>query len=100
MQIQTRKLVKSHILYSKPPLVDEHAFSPTEFAVAWLGCSLRLLAAVGYCQLPDRSCLTHVVPRSRLRASLIIRGINVTVCYTLVNSNSKVGEVSKCRIII
>ena len=25
---------------SKPPLVDEHAFSTTGFVVAWLGCSL------------------------------------------------------------
>ena len=25
------------ILRSKPPLVDEHAFPPTGFAVAWLG---------------------------------------------------------------
>ena len=26
---------------SKPPLVDEHAFPPTGFAVAWLCCSLH-----------------------------------------------------------
>ena len=26
----------------------EHAFPPTGFAVAWLGCSLHLVAAVGW----------------------------------------------------
>ena len=31
------------ILRSKPPLVDEHAFPLTGFAVAWLGCSLHLV---------------------------------------------------------
>ena len=28
--------------------MDEHAFPPTEFAVAWLGCSLHLVTAVGW----------------------------------------------------
>ena len=28
---------------SKPPLVDEHAFPLTGFALAWLGCSLHYL---------------------------------------------------------
>ena len=32
---------------SKPPLVKEHAFPHTGFAVALLGCSLHLAAAVG-----------------------------------------------------
>ena len=32
---------------SKPLLVKEHAFPPTGFAVARLGCSLHLVAAVG-----------------------------------------------------
>ena len=31
----------NNLLQGKPPLVDEHAFPPTGFAVAWLGCSLH-----------------------------------------------------------
>ena len=33
------------ILRRKPPLVDEHAIPLTGFAVAWLGCTLHLVAA-------------------------------------------------------
>ena len=50
MQILKSRLCESSKcwVYSavNPPLVDEHAFPPTGFAVAWLGCTLHLVAAV------------------------------------------------------
>ena len=33
--------------YPLPVIILEHAFPPTVFAVAWLGCKLYLVAAVG-----------------------------------------------------
>ena len=48
MQISNSKLCEVLGIYrSKPPLLDEHAFPLTEFTVAWFGCSLHLVAAVG-----------------------------------------------------
>ena len=41
-KFQTQNFVNLvSVEYSKPPLVDEHAFPLTGFAVAWLGCTLH-----------------------------------------------------------
>ena len=34
-------------------------------------CALHFVAAVGKCQLPDQSCLTHVFPRPSLGTRLL-----------------------------
>ena len=46
MQIRNSKLCESS-KRSKPHLVDEHAFPPTGFAVAWPGCSLQKYLPIG-----------------------------------------------------
>ena len=43
--LETRNFVKRvsvDYIATKPPLVDEHAFQPTGFAVAWLSCTLQV----------------------------------------------------------
>ena len=56
----------------KSKLVGENAFPLTGFVCK--GLTLHLVAAVGYGQLPDRSCLTHVFPRPSLGTRLLGRG--------------------------
>ena len=47
MQIRNSKLCENRVSVDYPPLMDEHAFPPMVFAVAWLGRKLHLVAAVG-----------------------------------------------------
>ena len=60
----------------KPPLAVEHAFPMTGFAIRR---TLQMVAAVGKCQLADRSCLTHVIPKPSLETRLLGGGSYVTV---------------------
>ena len=68
----------------KPPLVGEHAF-PLKGLFAWQP-TLHLVA--------DRSCLTHVFPKSSLGTRLLGGGSNVTVWSTDINryANYKLGS--------
>ena len=93
--------------------MDEHAFPPTGFSVAWLGRSLHLVAAVGWWQLPERSCLTHVFPGQDsgrvfsegkvvwrdslpLKNTLVQRMSGILGACNMQISNSKLCESSKC----
>ena len=42
--------------------------------------TLYLVSEVGLCQLPDRICLTNVIPMPSLETRLLGRGSNVMVC--------------------
>ena len=53
---------------SKPPLVDEHAFPLTGFAVAWLGCTLQThIIPLGEkaISLVLHTQVTHIIPREK-----------------------------------
>ena len=79
MQIRSSKLCES----GKPPLVDEHAFPPTGFAVAWFGSSLYIdLCHMSFRFKIVRKFAINISEKSKC-AIVVYRGLNYFLSFRM-----------------